>query len=128
MKKIFKKFWATQGCQETPLNIGVLLIFGGVSWHPWVTQNFTRISSQLNSNHHWPHSLKHLRIFELYHSNYFVYEMIYLNIYSVVRGLEYPRLRGIPGIPCFQMSLLCAKSACLCGPCRSVSEISPFLF
>ena len=29
MKKIFKKFWANQGCQETPLTIGVLLIFGG---------------------------------------------------------------------------------------------------
>ena len=40
MKKIFKKFWATQGCQETPLNIGVLLIFRGVSWDPCVTQNF----------------------------------------------------------------------------------------
>ena len=30
MKKTFKKFWATQGCQETPLNIRVLLIFRGV--------------------------------------------------------------------------------------------------
>ena len=38
----------------------------------------TQKSSQIISTHHWPHSLKHLRIFELYHSNYFVYEMIYL--------------------------------------------------
>ena len=43
MKKISKKFWATRGCQETPLNIGVLLIFRGVSWYPWVTQNFLNI-------------------------------------------------------------------------------------
>ena len=38
----------------------------------------TQISSKLHSTHHWPHSLKHLRIFELYHSNYFVCGMIYV--------------------------------------------------
>ena len=43
MKKIFKKFQAPQGCQETPLNVGVLLIFRGVSWHSWVTQSFSNI-------------------------------------------------------------------------------------
>ena len=42
MKKIFKNFWDIQGCQENPINIGVLLIFRGFSWHPWVTKKFLK--------------------------------------------------------------------------------------
>ncbi len=40
MKKIFKKFWVTQGCQETPLNIGVLLIFSGGLLAPLIDPKF----------------------------------------------------------------------------------------
>jgi hypothetical protein len=40
MKKIFKIFWVTQGCHETPLKMSKTPIFRGVSWDPWVAQNF----------------------------------------------------------------------------------------
>ena len=43
MKKFFKKFLVTQGCQENPLKMSKTPIFRGVSWHPWVAQNFLNI-------------------------------------------------------------------------------------
>ena len=43
MKKIFKIFWVIQGCQGTPLKMSKTPIFRGVSWNPWVAQNFLNI-------------------------------------------------------------------------------------
>ena len=38
MKKKFKNFLVTQGCQENPLKMSKTPTFRGVSWHPWVAQ------------------------------------------------------------------------------------------